>query len=72
MTQARANLQTMTEAGEVAEGKKILIVDDEAYNCDVLSAIISSLKLENCSERIDRCLSGHEALELLEKNIVLA
>mmetsp|Transcript_20628 Transcript_20628/g.31468 ORF Transcript_20628/g.31468 Transcript_20628/m.31468 type:complete len:163 (+) Transcript_20628:592-1080(+) len=41
LNKARINLEKMTNSGkELADGQRILIVDDEAYNCEMLKAII--------------------------------
>ena len=59
MAQANANLKQIKKSGrEIAQNKKILIVDDEAYNCDVLTSIIDSLKLIGFPERVERCMNG--------------
>mmetsp|Transcript_1574 Transcript_1574/g.2104 ORF Transcript_1574/g.2104 Transcript_1574/m.2104 type:complete len:148 (-) Transcript_1574:380-823(-) len=49
--------------------KRILIIDDEPYNCVALYSLIKGLKLSNIEDRIDLCLSGTSALRMLLQNI---
>jgi len=54
---------TNRSSEEPARGKKVLVVDDEAYNCEVLSLMIESAGLPR--NRFDVCLGGREALDLV-------
>jgi len=49
--------------------KKILIIDDESFNCQAMLGMISVLKLPGISERVHLAYSGKEAIELVEKSI---
>jgi len=59
----------LTAAGQrlAGQGKKILVVDDEAYNTEVLEAVLVSLGVP--AEQIVTCLSGKDGLELLQNSI---
>jgi len=46
------------------------VVDDEAYNTEVLEMIIASLGFPK--DKIKTCLSGKEALEILQESMFLS
>mmetsp|Transcript_11866 Transcript_11866/g.18309 ORF Transcript_11866/g.18309 Transcript_11866/m.18309 type:complete len:119 (+) Transcript_11866:2208-2564(+) len=73
MKVAKKNLTLMDQLKRdlVSSDKRILIVDDEAYNCEVLFAIIQSMELENVDNRVDLCMGGAEALEKLQQNLTV-
>ena len=50
--------------------KKILVIDDEPFNCQVINSMLSILEFEDLSEKVDYCYSGKAALKMLESNIV--
>ena len=68
MIGARQNLTRLRE-GQVMSNKKILIVDDQSYNCDVLYSILMGHELYDAEARIEICLSGKEALNMLKQGI---
>ena len=45
-----------------SDGKKILIIDDEAYNCEVLKSMVMLINPDLVGHLII-CMSGEEALE---------
>jgi len=49
--------------------KKILIIDDESFNCKALLGMISILRLPNMGKYVDVAYSGEEAIELVKNNI---
>lgn len=48
--------------------KKILVVDDESYNCQALFAILKSLQLRDAKENVLMAYSGKRALQILTEN----
>jgi len=49
--------------------KRILIIDDEPYNCLALYTLLKSLSLKDVSFRVDLCMSGKDALKSVIKSI---
>jgi len=49
--------------------KKILIIDDESFNCQAMLGMISVLKLPEVGSRVDLAYSGQDALDLVEQSI---
>jgi len=49
--------------------KKILLLDDEPYNIEVLMSIFKSLKLRGFPNSIDCCYNGDDALKNLKQSI---
>jgi CheY-like chemotaxis protein len=49
--------------------KKILVVDDESYNCKALFQIMKALKLPNPIERVLKAYSGKQALRYAQQSI---
>mmetsp|Transcript_41530 Transcript_41530/g.63404 ORF Transcript_41530/g.63404 Transcript_41530/m.63404 type:complete len:131 (+) Transcript_41530:402-794(+) len=47
--------------------KKILVVDDEAYNTEVLEIILGGIGIS--PDKIVTCLSGSEAIEVIKESI---
>ena len=69
MAACLANYKTILDklAGDdFFTSKKILLVDDESYNCQAIFHIIKSLKLPNCVARINKAYSGKQALKLVK------
>jgi len=49
--------------------KRILIIDDEPYNCLALMTLLKSLKLKNVSHRVDLVTSGKQAIHSIINSI---
>ncbi len=47
----------------------ILVVDDEAYNCEVLRIMLETLKIPNLDKRLVTCMSGKEALQAVKEDL---
>ena len=52
-----------------SDSKKVMIIDDEAYNCEVLKSMVLLLSPE-LRERLVICLSASEALEGIRSSLV--
>ena len=50
------------------DGKKILIVDDEVYNCEILKSMLLSLNPE-FRDKLIICMSGIDALEKIRMSL---
>jgi CheY-like chemotaxis protein len=70
LRQARANLPLLLRGGYVATSKRILLIDDESYNCKALLAILRSLKLRDLERRVALAYSGKAALREVEASLV--
>lgn len=70
LREARVTLEKMKHGLSLpADGKKVLIVDDEAYNCEVLKSIMTLLNPE-LKERLIICLGAQEALDAVRSSLV--
>ena len=49
--------------------KKVLILDDEPYNVEVLKSILLVLKLDRFAETVNCCYDAEKALKLLADSI---
>jgi len=49
--------------------KKILVIDDESFNCMALVGLLKILKLPNVKQMVDIAYSGEQAIQLLRENI---
>jgi len=58
----------LQNGGLLCSQKKILVVDDEPYNCLAIVSILKSLKLANAESIVDVATSGRQALKFLNKN----
>ena len=41
---------------------KILIVDDEKFNCDIIESFLMILGIQNYQERSEQCYNGQQAV----------
>jgi len=59
-----SNYQQWRDSKETFEftQKKILIIDDESFNCQALLGILKILKLKDIKLMVDLAFSGEEAL----------
>ncbi len=67
--QLRAARATLEREGSGDTSSKILVVDDEAYNCEVLKMMIGSLGIADIENRLTVCLGGKEALQAFQENL---
>lgn len=49
---------------------KILIVDDEPFNCFALQSLLSSLKLFNLDNAVDYVYSGEDYINHVQDSII--
>ena len=61
---AKANFATMKD--KPCSFKKILLLDDEPYNIEVLMSILKCLQLRGYPDSVDCCYNGDEALEFIK------
>ena len=52
--------------------KRILIVDDDPFNCLAIKELFKVLGLDRVAERVDECYGGQEALDKIRDSLVLA
>mmetsp|Transcript_11880 Transcript_11880/g.18355 ORF Transcript_11880/g.18355 Transcript_11880/m.18355 type:complete len:106 (+) Transcript_11880:238-555(+) len=45
-----------------------MVVDDEAYNCEVLRTMLRALEVPNLEERLTVCINGREAMKAIKTN----
>ena len=62
LQKAKQAVQALLEEGKPASTKKILLLDDEPYNIEVLKLIFKTLKLEGFPENLDYCFDAQSAL----------
>lgn len=48
---------------------KILIVDDERFNCDIIENFLMVLGLPNYKERSEQCYNGNQAVAKVKQAI---
>lgn len=48
---------------------KILIVDDEKFNCDIVEGFLQVLGMNNVKKRAEQCYDGDQAVERVETAI---
>jgi CheY-like chemotaxis protein len=48
---------------------KILIVDDEKFNCDIIEGFLMVLQMPNYQQRTDQCYNGETAVEKVKAAI---
>jgi CheY-like chemotaxis protein len=44
---------------------KILIVDDERFNCDIIEGFLMVLGMNNYIQRIEACYNGEQAVKAI-------
>lgn len=52
--------------------KRILLVDDDPFNCMAINALFKVLGLDNVDQRVDTAFGGQEALEKIKASIYLS
>ena len=62
---AKANLQS----DSLPSTKRLLLLDDEPYNIDVLTSVLKSLQLRNFDSVVDTCYDAEKALNLISNSI---
>lgn len=48
---------------------KILVVDDEKYNCDVIMGFMMILGIQNRKELVEFAYNGEQALDIIQKSV---
>jgi CheY-like chemotaxis protein len=65
------HFQEMNEQGDgfAFSQKKILVIDDESYNCQALLQMMKALKLPNVKDVVHTAYSGKQALKKVEQSL---
>jgi CheY-like chemotaxis protein len=48
---------------------KILVVDDEKYNLDIIKAFFTILKMKDIESRVTFCNDGENALQVIKDSV---
>ena len=46
--------------------QKIMVVDDEIFNCHAVRGLMTVLGMQNIDKLVDICLNGEEAVKLIK------
>lgn len=70
MTQCKLNLESVYDAGHGFSNKKILVLDDEPFNCEVVRQWLEQAQFEGCKEDgLDIFYEGELALKAVKESL---
>ena len=64
------NIQTMLFKRNQMEKTKILVVDDEQMNLDVIATYLQILNMDGREERVTYCRDGEKALAIIQESVL--
>lgn len=63
------NIKQLNSFCKEQENGKILVVDDEQFNCDIIEGFLMVLGMKNSTKRCNKCYNGEQAVDVIQKAV---